>query len=97
MPEEGLPIAATVTRTGGVAGIRRRWTAEPPAPEAPRWTTLIEECPWELVVKTTGADRFVWQIHAVCGPDEREALLGDQQVAAPWRELIDEVREFGAS
>lgn len=91
-----MPVAVTVTRTGGVAGIRRRWSAEPPEREAARWITLIEECPWGVVVTTAGADRFVWQIHAICGPEEREALLGDQQVDGPWRDLIDEVRGFGA-
>lgn len=34
-------------RTGGFAGLRREWRAEPPAEDAPRWIVLIDECPWD--------------------------------------------------
>jgi len=87
-------VSVTVIRTGGIAGIRREWRAEPPADEAPRWIALIEVCPWDAEVDASGpaADRFVWGIHARCGPQERGAELPDSEVHGPWRELVDEVR-----
>ncbi len=89
------PVAVTVTRTGGIAGIRREWTARPPHDDVPRWIALIEGCPWEAVGGFTGpgGDRFMWRIRARCGPDERDARLADDQVEGPWRDLVDEVRQ----
>ncbi|MET0736177.1 MAG: protealysin inhibitor emfourin [Microbacterium sp.] len=94
-----LLVAVTVVRTGGIAGTRREWRAEPPAEEAPRWIELIEECPWDAAVELSasrGADRFVWRIDARCGPRERGAELPDSAVHGPWRELVDHVRAAGA-
>jgi len=88
-------VSVTVVRTGGVAGTRREWRAEPPADEAPRWIELIEGCPWDAVIEVsmTGADRFVWRIDARCGPDERDAELPDSEMRGPWRDLVEEVRQ----
>ena len=41
-----------------------------------------------------GADRFVWNIEAHCGPRQKQAELPDRAVQGPWRELVDEVRAF---
>lgn len=94
-PSRPGDVAVTVTRTGGIAGIRREWHTEPPAEEAPRWIALIEGCPWDAVVAASGrgGDRFVWRIHARCGPEERGAELPDSEMLGPWRDLVDEVRE----
>lgn len=94
-PDAETAVAVTVTRTGGIAGMRREWTAEPPDDEAPRWIALIDGCPWDAVAEYAGpdSDRFMWRIHAQCGPDERDARLADAQVRGPWRDLVDEVRQ----
>lgn len=101
-PDAAAPVAVTVVRTGGVAGMRRRWHVESEPPEADRWIALIERCPWETVSddqaagtdrSVSGADRFIWAIHARCADDRREATLPDAQATGPWRDLIDEVRE----
>ena len=90
-------LVVAVTRTGGFAGLTRRWTAEPREDEAPVWIDLIARCPWDerADVEPGGADRFVWRIRAQCLPDEeREADLPDRAVTGPWRDLVDAVREW---
>ena len=39
-------VEVDVARTGGVAGITRRWSAQPPESEASEWISLIDRCPW---------------------------------------------------
>ena len=102
--EPGPPVEVDVARTGGVAGITRRWTAQPPEDEASEWISLIDRCPWDetgAVAAEPGADggpmpdRFVWWIRASwVGADPREAELPDDAVTGAWRELIDAVREW---
>jgi hypothetical protein len=88
-------ITVIVARTGGIAGMRREWRAEPPPKEEPHWIALIEECPWDADPGDAGgADRFVWNIEAHCGPRQKQAELPDRAVQGPWRELVDEVRAF---
>lgn len=43
----GSRIRIAVVRSGGIAGMRRRWQVEPAPEEAPRWIALIERCPWD--------------------------------------------------
>ena len=92
-----VAIAVTVTRTGGIAGMRRTWRAQPDSAESPQWIALIDGCPWDAAdparpIPPTGADRFVWHVDARCGDAEREAALADPEVQGPWRDLIDAVR-----
>jgi hypothetical protein len=101
-PPEGEPlVVVAVTRSGGIAGLRREWRVEPAASDVPHWVTLIESCPWDAVdtCPPQGADRYVWRIRARCETPqdtvERDAELQDPQVEGPWQALIDEVR--GAS
>ena len=92
-------VIVTVTRTGGIAGLRRTWRAEAGGDDAATWITLIEGCPWDALRFerfAEGADRFMWSVDARCGPEERRAELADSAVQGPWRELIDAVREAGS-
>lgn len=96
-----VAIAVTVTRTGGIAGLRRTWRAQPGTAESSHWIALIDGCPWDAAdparaIPPTGADRFVWHVDARCGDAAREAALADPEVQGPWRELIDAVREAGS-
>ncbi|WP_212743151.1 protealysin inhibitor emfourin [Microbacterium sp. 2FI] len=49
-PDRGTDAEASlvvlVARTGGFAGLRREWRAEPPEDDADRWIALIKQCPW---------------------------------------------------
>lgn len=95
---DGSPLlVVAVKRTGGFAGLTKVWTAQPREDEASTWVALISRCPWDDPVDgdQRGADRFQWNIHAQCGPDEdREAELPDRALTGPWRELVDAVRDW---
>ena len=89
-----------VTRTGGVAGVRRGWCVESPEPGA--WEPLVEACPWDDVpdaeltdAERAGADHFEWIIEVLAPEPTRTAALPDGQVDGPWRELVDRVRGEG--
>ncbi|MBB4139685.1 protealysin inhibitor emfourin [Microbacterium invictum] len=99
-PGRTAEVAVTVVRTGGFAGIGRRWRIEADAGDARFWVQLIERCPWDRCeagpADPLGADRFTWEISAAHGADEHRAELAEQQVRGPWRELIDAVRDATA-
>lgn len=85
----------TVVRTGGIAGMRRQWRAEPTASDAEHWVALIQDCPWDDVgtdPESPGADRFVWAIAARTPDAEHAAAVPDSDLHGPWRTLVDEVR-----
>lgn len=95
-PADTVHLEVTVTRTGGFAGLTRRWRAAPGTAELPRFEALIQQCPWEAPAReTAGADRYVWLIWARLPAEEREAQLPDSAVEGPWRELIAEVQRHG--
>jgi len=87
-------VRITVVRTGGFAGLARRWSIAPPPQEEPVWADRIEACPWGHTAPAppSGADRFCWEVAAVRGGEEHHAELADQDVDGPWRALIDAVR-----
>ncbi|GAA1925680.1 hypothetical protein GCM10009775_17410 [Microbacterium aoyamense] len=96
-------VVVIVTRTGGIAGLRRAWRAEPRPDEASVFVDLIARCPWEApgpwdepVPDPAGADRYTWSIAAQCGPEEREADVPDTDLTGPWRDLVDAVRDWKA-
>lgn len=91
-------VVIAVARTGGIAGIRRRWRVEAPREEAGDWIALIDSCPWDApAADGIGADRFVWSIR-VRTPSERHAQeLPDAALDGPWRELVDAVRAASRS
>lgn len=97
-PAPDAPVAVDVERTGGFAGISRRWSAQPPPDEADEWIALIDRCPWDAASAPpddTQPDTFTWCIRAHrTGAPEREAELPDDEVTGAWRELIDAVREW---
>ncbi|MBD3943321.1 hypothetical protein IF188_16640 [Microbacterium sp. NEAU-LLC] len=39
-------VEVDVARSGGIAGITRRWSAQPDETEASEWISLIDRCPW---------------------------------------------------
>lgn len=102
-------VVVVVTRTGGFAGMRRAWRAEPRADEASVFRSLIARCPWDASSEPEsedeneaeakrGADRFVWSIVARWDDvGEREARLVDDEVTGAWRELVDAVRDWNTA
>lgn len=86
-----------VVRSGGFAGVSRRWRVEPAPAEQPRWTTLVERCPWDAPEPDAdaGADRFVWTVHARIPDAELQRELPESQLTGAWRDLIEAVRAAG--
>ena len=93
-PDEEPGFLIVVIRTGGIAGIRRRWHVEPPREEEPRWIELIDRCPWDdpAGAQQPGADRYVWSIRARTPSERRERELPDSALDGPWRTLVEAVR-----
>lgn len=50
------PVEVAVTRSGGFAGMTRRWRAEPPPDQAPQWIALIAQCPWDAAPAVPSAE-----------------------------------------
>lgn len=83
-----------VSRTGGVAGVTRRWAVEIVDEGAERsdWLVLIDACPWgEEESDASEPDRFLYVIRV----DDREARLPERRVNGPWRQLVNRVRTDG--
>lgn len=92
-------IVVAVVRTGGLAGLRRRWRVEPEPAQAPQWVALVERCPWDESLDgdgTRGADRYVWSIHARVREQQHEQVIPDALLRGAWRELVDAVRDADA-
>ncbi|MDQ0614373.1 hypothetical protein QF046_002014 [Microbacterium sp. W4I4] len=93
-------IVVAVVRTGGFAGLRRRWRVEPDPEQAPQWVALVERCPWDEQSDAgtdVGADRYVWSIHAVLREQQHERVVPDHELQGAWRELVDAVRDADRS
>jgi hypothetical protein len=90
-------VVIAVVRTGGIAGIRRRWRVAAAPEDAGDWIALIDRCPWDAPPSDTeGADRFVWSIRARTPSERREQELPDAALDGPWRALVDAVRAASA-
>lgn len=97
-PTDRIPaVSVTVLRSGGLAGLTRRWHVEPPASDAGVWVELIESCPWPAASAprraARGADRFAWTVSARCGDRDERAELAETDLDGPWRALVDAVRD----
>lgn len=94
------PVAVAVVRSGGIAGLSRRWRVEIDASDstdAETWIALIDRCPWnDDVESSTGADRYVWSIRARTPSERRERELPDAALSGAWRDLVDAVRAASA-
>jgi hypothetical protein len=88
-------VVIVVVRSGGIAGLSKRWRTEPDPGCAPHWWKLVESCPWDSPAPAaSGADRYQWRIEVNQGEATvHRAQLNDAQIEGPWRALIDEVRQ----
>jgi hypothetical protein len=93
MEEPGQPLLTVqVIRTGGFAGLRRQWKVEATSEDEARdWWPLVEACPWDVTTDDGYPDGFVYEVQASDRENDREAVLPEQQIDGPWRELVDAV------
>ena len=97
----GGGTAVVVERTGGFAGLTRRWSVTA-GPDDEAWTALIDACDWgqhgdaRTPGDTAGADRFCWTVTATTSRAEHSVALAEREVDGPWRVLIDAVRAADA-
>lgn len=81
-------LTVTIIRTGGIAGLRQRWSVVVD-PEAPPWDDLLERLPWDEVEgAANGVDRFTYVV--TC--ERRTARIPEQGFTGAWRDLFDVVR-----
>ncbi|MDQ0643862.1 protealysin inhibitor emfourin [Microbacterium murale] len=98
-PDEEPGFVIAVIRTGGLAGIRRRWHVVPQHDDEPRWIELIDSCPWDDPAGTPEreADRYIWRIQARTPAARLERELPESALDGPWRQLVDAVRASSTS
>jgi hypothetical protein len=93
-PSSALVVIAVV-RSGGIAGIPRRWRVEASADDdgAAEWIDRIDRCPWDAEIESSpGADRFQWTIRARTPSERREREIPDGALSGPWLDLVEAVR-----
>ena len=91
-------VAILVARSGGIAGMTRRWSVTPSGGEAEHWMILVERCPWgEQPAAGAGADRFIWRIEARIRRVHHQQVIPEDHLAGPWRDLVDAVRAADAA
>ena len=92
MDESSLLI--TVTRTGGFAGLRREWSVTATEPDdAEALQNLIDACPWDDRYDDGHADGYLYDFRAADPKAvEHRAVVPENQLCDPWRQLRDEVQ-----
>ncbi|MEL5990530.1 protealysin inhibitor emfourin [Microbacterium phosphatis] len=89
-------MRVTVVRTGGFAGLRATWEVRiDEQPDRREWRELVESLPWDTAPSDPPGepDRYVYRI--TC--EQHEAVLGERQLADPWRAFVDRVRAVAAA
>lgn len=92
-------MKVTVTRSGGFAGIPRRWQVfVEKEPDEEAWLVMLRTLPWDDVPQDAPQpDRYLYRIDwEPVGPaehDNREVVIPEQKLTGQWRELVDRVRE----
>lgn len=88
------PVVIAVIRTGGIAGVPRRWRVAPPEPEVDVWVELVEQCPWDEPVPADerARDRYVWRIEVQLPEEQHERELPESALTGAWLELVKAVR-----
>lgn len=88
-------MKVTVTRSGGFAGLTRVWSVQVEAgSELDEWQELIDRLPWGDTDPLAGEpDRFVYKVRC----NRRRAVIPEQRLTGPWRELVDRVQAADAA
>lgn len=86
----------TISRTGGFAGLSRRWSTSVD-PADPPWHELLHRLPWDDVGREApGVDRFVYVVTFEPRPEEvpqRRCEIPEHRFTGAWQELLERVRD----
>lgn len=79
----------TVIRSGGFAGLTRRWVViVGDQDDAAEWEHLVDTLPWDdRPTAPPQPDRYVYRIRV----SRRQITLPEQKLAGPWRQLVERV------
>lgn len=96
--QPGAVVTVTVVRSGGFAGLTRRWSVQAAEPDAAPWIALVDDCPWDACRADPPAavDRFTWSVRAILPAVQHRADLPETEANGPWRTLIDAVQAASA-
>ncbi|MGV8897420.1 MAG: protealysin inhibitor emfourin [Rhodoglobus sp.] len=87
-------LTITVARSGGFAGVTRRWSVSAALDEADELIELVDACPWPRVVKDeVSRDRFVYVITVRAPRKRRSATVPESALTGPWKTLVKRVQE----
>ncbi|MDJ0334964.1 hypothetical protein QMG83_06980 [Salinibacterium sp. G-O1] len=87
-------LTITVARSGGFAGITRRWSVSAALDEADELIELVDACPWPRVAKDeVSRDRFVYVITVRAPRKRRSATVPESALTGPWKTLVNRVQE----
>lgn len=106
-------VTIRIVRTGGLAGLRREWTAAVSGPEADEVRELVDSAHWGAAqwrsehwdsehwgsapVDPGSVDRFVWSIHVTGCGRRRSLRLPETHLAGPVQQLVERVQREGRS
>ena len=81
----------TVTRSGGFAGLTRKWSATvTEEAETQQWRELLDQLPWDQYTSEPAEpDRFTYRVRIA----NRQAVVPEQRFTGVWQQLLDRVRE----
>lgn len=87
-----------ISRSGGFAGLTRRWSIEPDGEEEDQWRELIDACPWdEADDGGNQPDRYIYRIEAVqyrsAVREQYRATVPEHLLSGAWRQLIEKTQQ----
>lgn len=89
-------VTVTIVRTGGVAGLRREWTATASGSDADAVRALVDSDAWVTVSVDPGSrDRFVWSIVVTGAGRRRTVKVPEARLDGALQELVSRVQQDG--
>lgn len=87
-------LTITVVRSGGFAGLTRRWSVSSAVDDADDLIELVNACPWREVARDEKSrDRFIYVITVRAPRKRRAATVPESSLTGPWKSLVQRVQE----
>ena len=84
-------MKVSVKRSGGFAGLTREWAVDvDEQPDADEWMSLLSSLPWDARPRRSPEpDRYIYVVRV----SRRRVTIPEAQLAGPWRDLVERVRQ----